>query len=75
MKVLFLAPYLWLKELVLSILDEYKDIQIDVYQGNYEKGPKLLKELNADEKYDAIITRGGTVETCKKVTKKLIMEV
>lgn len=75
MKILFLAPYLGLKELATSVLDEYKDIQIDVYQGNYEKGPKLLKELNADEKYDAIITRGGTVETCKKVTKKPIIEV
>lgn len=75
MKILFIAPYLGLKELATSILDEYKDIQIDVYQGNYEKGPNLLKKLNADEKYDAIITRGGTVETCKKVTTTPIIEV
>lgn len=75
MKILFLAPYLGLKELVTAALDQYKDIQIDVYRGNYEKGPKLLKELNADEKYDAIITRGGTVETCKKLTRKPIIEV
>lgn len=75
MKILFLAPYLGLKELVMSILAEYKGIQIDVYQGNYEKGPKLLKELKADEKYDVIITRGGTVETCKKVTTKPIVAI
>jgi propionate catabolism operon transcriptional regulator len=75
MKILFLAPYLGLKELAMSVLDEYEDIQIDVYQGNYEKGPKLLKELKADEKYSAIITRGGTVETCKKVTTTPIIEV
>ncbi|OOM76211.1 propionate catabolism operon regulatory protein [Clostridium puniceum] len=75
MKILFIAPYLGLKELVLSILDEYKDIQIDVYQGNYEKGPTLLKKLHADEKYTAIITRGGTVETCKKITTTPIIEV
>lgn len=75
MKILFIAPYLGLKELTMSILDEYKDIQIDVYQGNYEKGPKLLKKLNAYEKYDAIITRGGTAETCKKVTRMPIIEI
>jgi len=75
MKILFIAPYLGLKELAMSILDEYENIHIDVYQGNYEKGPRLLKKLNADEKYDAIITRGGTVETCKKVTTMPIIEV
>jgi len=75
MKILFIAPYIGLKELAMSILNDYDDIQIDVYQGNYEKGPKLLKKLNANEKYDAIITRGGTVETCKKVTTAPIIEV
>lgn len=35
MKILFLAPYLGLKELVTAALDQYKDIQIDVYRGNY----------------------------------------
>ncbi|OPJ65619.1 sigma-54-dependent transcriptional regulator [Clostridium chromiireducens] len=75
MRILFIAPYLGLKELAQSILDEYSDIHIDVYQGNYEQGPKLLKKLNADEKYDAIITRGGTVETCRKVTTTPIIEI
>ncbi|AWK51530.1 sigma-54-dependent transcriptional regulator [Clostridium beijerinckii] len=75
MKILFIAPYLGLKELAQSVSEEYEDIQIDVYQGNYEKGPQLLKELNADEKYTALITRGGTVEACKKVTTTPIIEV
>lgn len=75
MRILFIAPYLGLKELAQSVLDEYKDIQIDVYQGNYEKGPKLLNELKSHENYSAIISRGGTVETCKKVTTTPIIEV
>ncbi|EKQ56782.1 MULTISPECIES: sigma-54-dependent transcriptional regulator [unclassified Clostridium] len=74
-KILFLAPYLGLKDLVMSILDEYKDIQIDVYQGNYEKGPKLIQELKAEKNYNAIITRGGTAEICRKITKLPIIEV
>ena len=74
-RILFIAPYLGLKELAISILDEYKNVQIDVYQGNYEKGPALLKELNAGKTYDVIITRGGTVETCKQVTTIPIVEV
>lgn len=75
MKLLFLAPYLGLKDLVISVLDEYKDIEIDVYHGNYKTGPKLLHKLDADKKYDAIITRGGTAETCRKITVLPIIEV
>lgn len=75
MKILFLAPYLGLKTLAMSVAEEYDDVQIDVYQGNYEKGPKIIKKLNADQNYNAIITRGGTVETCKKVTTTPIVEV
>lgn len=74
-RILLIAPYLGLKELAISVLEEYENVQIDVYQGNYEKGPALLKELNAAEKYDVIITRGGTVETCKQVTTTPIIEV
>ncbi len=75
MKILFIAPYLGLKELAISVLDEYEDIQIDVFVGNYEKTPKLLKELNANAKYSAIITRGGTAEICKKVITIPVIEV
>lgn len=74
-KILFIAPYSGLKELARSVINEYEDVQMDIYQGNYETGPKLLKELKAYEKYDVIITRGGTVETCKKTTSLPIIEV
>ncbi|MDT8717496.1 PrpR N-terminal domain-containing protein [Clostridium sp. 19966] len=74
-KILFIAPYPGLKELTLSAADEYEDVEIDVYIGNYEKGPKLLKELEADKNYDAIITRGGTVETCRLVSNIPIIEI
>jgi transcriptional regulator, propionate catabolism operon regulatory protein len=75
MRILFMAPYLGLKELAMSILDEYEGIQIDVYKGNYEEGPKLLKKLKADENYSAIITRGGTVEACKNVVTIPLIEI
>jgi transcriptional regulator with PAS, ATPase and Fis domain len=75
MRILFIAPYLGLYELAMSVLEEFKDIHIEVYKGNYEEGPKLLKELKVDENYDAIITRGGTVETCRRVTALPIIEI
>lgn len=74
-KILFLAPYLGLKELATSISQDYKDVQIDIYQGNYEKGPKLLKELNIDENYNAIITMGGTVQKCKIAAAIPVVEI
>ncbi len=75
MKILFLAPYFGLKEIAMSVSDEYKNFQIDVYQGNYEKGPKILKQVNVNEKYDVIITRGGTAEICRTITKTPIVEI
>lgn len=75
MRILFLAPYSGLKELAMSVLNEYEDITIDVYKGNYEEGPKLLKRLKAEENYSAIITRGGTVEACRNVVTTPIIEV
>lgn len=75
MRILFIAPYLGLKELAMSVLDEYEGIQIDVYKGNYEEGPKLLKKLEAEENYNAIITRGGTVEACKNVVTIPMIEI
>ncbi len=74
-KILCIAPYLGLKEMAAQISEQYKEVEIDVYQGNYEVGPKLLKRLNADENYYAIITRGGTVETCKGATTLPIIEI
>lgn len=75
MRILFIAPYSGLQQLASSVIEEYKDIQIDVYQGNYEEGPKLLKELKAAENYSAIITRGGTVEMCRRATTIPIIEI
>jgi len=74
-KILFLAPYFGLKEIAMSVSSEYKDFQIDVYQGNYEQGPKILKQVNINEKYDVIITRGGTAEICRTITQTPIVEI
>ena len=74
-KILFIAPYLGLKEMAMQVSEQYKEVEIDVYQGNYEVGPKLLRRLNADKNYHAIVTRGGTVEACKGITTLPIIEI
>lgn len=74
-KILLLAPYEGLKELAMSVAEEYPDASIHVYKGNYENGPHLLLELDGTEHYDAVITRGGTAELCRKVTSLPVIEI
>jgi transcriptional regulator, propionate catabolism operon regulatory protein len=74
-RILLLAPYEGLKELALSVVEEYEDTFIQVYKGNYENGPHLLLELNGSQHYDAVITRGGTAEACRRVTTLPVIEI
>ena len=72
---LLIAPYPGLKEVALSVIEEYGYEGIDVYVGNYQKGPALLRQLNADRNYEAVITRGGTVGVCQAVTRRPVIEI
>lgn len=77
MKILFMAPYKGMKELAESISSEYeKEVKIDIYEGNYEKGPKIIKELIKSKRdYSVVITRGGTVKACSKVIDIPIIDI
>lgn len=74
-RILFLAPYAGLKELAIAVAEEYSGVVIQVHRGNYLDGPQLLVKLNAAEHFDAVITRGGTVDACRKVSSIPVIEL
>jgi hypothetical protein len=74
-KVLLLAPYQALYEQAYEAAACYPELFIDVYLGDYRTGPKLVKELEADNRYDVIITRGGTAQKCKEVTGLPVLDI
>ncbi|MBS6643707.1 MAG: PrpR N-terminal domain-containing protein [Clostridiaceae bacterium] len=73
--LLLITPYPGLKEVALSVMEEYGYTDIDIYVGNYQKAPELIRSLNADETYEAVITRGGTVKVCRAVTRLPVIEI
>lgn len=72
---LLIAPYTGLKEVALSVIEENGYGDIDVYVGNYQKAPDILRRLDADRRYGAVITRGGTAAVCRAVTKLPVIEI
>lgn len=58
-KVLLIAPYEGLKNMVMSILGGDERFDIDVRVGDLEAGVKLVTDLCGNV-YDVIISRGGT---------------
>ncbi|NGP45156.1 sigma-54-dependent Fis family transcriptional regulator [Bacillaceae bacterium SIJ1] len=58
-KVLVIAPYQGLAEVVKNLRHEDEDLQIEVKVGNLEEGIQIAKAAEA-EGYDLIISRGGT---------------
>ena len=61
-KVLAIAPYEGLKELLVKIGNRYIDLmEVDVYVGDLREGV-LLAQNAVKQGYDIIISRGGTAE-------------
>lgn len=73
--LLLIAPYTGLKEVALSVIEENGYSDIDVYVGNYQKAPEILRRVNADSRYGAVITRGGTAAVCRAITRLPVIEI
>ncbi|GAK09848.1 sigma-54-dependent Fis family transcriptional regulator [Geomicrobium sp. JCM 19038] len=59
MKIMGIAPYPGLKEVMWKVAAEEPHIQFDVQQGDLVEGLELAKLAEANG-YDAIVSRGGT---------------
>lgn len=66
-RILAVAPYRGLKQLILSMADQYEDYIIDVVEGDLEAGLALIRQLEPNT-YDIILSRGGTAALLKRNT-------
>lgn len=73
MKVLAIAPYEGLKELIIE-LGRNQDFEIHVEVGDLEKGVKLASRA-AEQGFDIIISRGGTAELIQKKVSIPVIEI
>lgn len=64
-RVLVVAPYSGLEQLVLSVKDDYEDYDIDIAEGNLEVGLQMIGELG-ETNYDVVLSRGGTAELIER---------
>lgn len=73
MKVLVIAPYEGLRELIIEI-GRNQDIEIHVEVGDLEKGVELASSAE-EQGYDIIISRGGTAELIQKKVSIPVIEI
>lgn len=73
-KVLGIAPYLGMRELMLQLGDRDPDIQLDVYHGNLHEGLELAKSAEKNG-YDIIISRGGTATLIRQHVQLPVVDV
>lgn len=73
MKVLIIAPYDGLKELIYSIEKKFADMDITVADGNLEAGVQYL--LSSETTYDVILSRGETAHMIRKHTSLPVINI
>ncbi|MCF2681507.1 sigma-54-dependent transcriptional regulator [Faecalicatena contorta] len=66
-KILGIAPYEGLKNVMDTIASQRNDIVMTTYHADLDYAPTLLSGLDL-ETYDAILSRGGTALTLQKLT-------
>lgn len=66
-KILGIAPYEGLKNVMDTIASQRTDIEMTTYHADLDYAPTLLSGLDL-ETYDAILSRGGTALTLKTLT-------
>lgn len=73
-KILAIAPYPGLKEVISSVAKERNDIIVQTYVGNLSDGANIVKDLH-EKDYDVIISRGGTSMLVEQVTDIPIVDL
>lgn len=65
LRLLCIPPYEGMYHLMTNIAAQRSDVELIIHMGNLEDGLKAVLE-NSDNNIDAIISRGGTMETIRR---------
>ncbi|MBR0138275.1 MAG: PrpR N-terminal domain-containing protein [Erysipelotrichaceae bacterium] len=73
-RVLAVAPYEGLKDLLEMEVRDFLEIQLDAVVGNLEEGVRLAQD-NFHSNYDVIISRGGTANLLREQVDLPVIEI
>ena len=73
-KILGIAPYEGMKSIMQKLAGERRDIELDVFVGDLNKGVEIARQ-NYRSNYDVIVSRGGTAELIGRSTHTPVIEV
>lgn len=73
-KVLAIAPYQGLKDLIETVATEVGEIEIDVFVGDMLEGKEIVASMNNNH-YDIIISRAGTADLIGGVTNIPVIDI
>ncbi len=73
-RILAIAPYEGLRELLVSVAANRSDLEIDAYSGDLEDGASLALSL-APGGYDVILSRGGTALLIEKAIPLPVIDI
>lgn len=73
-KVLAIAPYKGLKDLIKAVAVDIKNIEVDVFIGDMLEGQEIVASMTVN-KYDIIISRAGTANLIKSVTNIPVIDI
>lgn len=73
-KVLAIAPYQGLKDLIDKVAGEMNELEVHTFVGDMLNGVKLVQS-KADLDYDFILSRAGTAELIQKITDLPVIDM
>lgn len=73
-RILGIAPYEGMKNVMKRAVQAYPNVQMDVYTGDLEEGVAIVKRMPPNT-YDCIISRGGTAALIHQVTDLPVVKI
>lgn len=73
-RLLGIAPYHHMRNLLLALAEEYEEIELTVFVGDLQQGVELAKR-NFYNDYDAVISRGGTAAMLREQLDLPVIEI
>ncbi len=73
-RILGIAPYEGLRNVMERVAEDFPDVQLESYVGDLDAGVSIAAERLGD-RFDAIISRGGTAERIEKIADIPVISV
>lgn len=73
-KILGIAPYEGMKNILQKVGAEHPEVDLDVFLGDLMEGVHIFQK-HASKNYDVIISRGGTADLIRQITDIPVVDV